>query len=282
MKLIEKRSKKWDDDEEMVNRPKDLLGLMIEASRKKESLLNSTSAITARDIAEECKSFFFAGEQTTSNLLTWTTVLLAMHPTWQDTARDEVLSVCGFHDIPTKDCVSKLKTLTMILNESLRLYPPIVASIRRAKADVELGGYKIPRGTELLIPILAVHHDQTIWGKDANEFNPSRFSDGVARAGKHPLAFIFVLVSAKCIWTKPCQCYKRNLTIAIDITKVLFRDVSKVSAMHPLFLCCFIRNMVRLLSSNTYGRNVPPTRINCLLVAHKNDDQGKERKHIDN
>ncbi|GKA40926.1 cytochrome P450 734A1-like protein [Tanacetum coccineum] len=222
MKLIEKRSKKWDDDEEMVNRPKDLLGLMIEASRKKESLLNSTSAITARDIAEECKSFFFAGEQTTSNLLTWTTVLLAMHPTWQDTAREEVLGVCGFHDIPTKDSVSKLKTLTMILNESLRLYPPIVASIRRAKADVELGGYKIPRGTELLIPILAVHHDQTIWGKDANEFNPSRFSDGVARAGKHPLAFIpFGLGVRKCIGQNLAM-LQAKLTIAMILQRFSF------------------------------------------------------------
>nr|GEV13402.1 cytochrome P450 734A1-like [Tanacetum cinerariifolium] len=138
-----------------------------------------------------------------------------MHPTWQDMARDEVRGVCGSHDIPTKDCVSKLKTLTMILNESLRLYPPIVASIRRAKADVELGGYKIPRGTELLIPILAVHHDQTIWGKDANEFNPRRFSDGVARAGKHPLAFIpFGLGVRTCIGQNLAM-LQAKLTIAM-------------------------------------------------------------------
>ncbi|KAC9222876.1 hypothetical protein E3N88_46167 [Mikania micrantha] len=182
MRVIERR-KKW-GDVDMVNGPKDLLGLMIEASRKE-----SSPVITTRDIAEECKSFFFAGEQTTSNLLTWTTVLLAMHPQWQVRARDEVLNVFGPRDIPNKDCVSKLKTLTMILNESLRLYPPIVATIRRARADVELGGYKISCGTELLIPTLAIHHDQTIWGSDANEFNPSRFSNGVARAAKHPMAF---------------------------------------------------------------------------------------------
>lgn len=78
----------------------------------------------------------------------------------------------------------------MILNESLRLYPPAVATIRRAKADVDLGGYRIPRGTELLVPILAVHHDQGLWGRDAAEFNPARFADGVARAARHPMAFI--------------------------------------------------------------------------------------------
>lgn len=53
----------------------------------------------------------------------------------------------------------------MILNETLRLYPPAVATVRRAKADVELGGYlRIPRDTELLIPIMAVHHDARLWG----------------------------------------------------------------------------------------------------------------------
>lgn len=80
--------------------------------------------------------------------------------------------------------------LSMILNESLRLYPPAIATIRRAKYDVELGGCRVPRGTELLVPILAVHHDKAIWGNDANDFNPLRFANGVSRAAKHPMAFI--------------------------------------------------------------------------------------------
>ncbi|KAJ6673727.1 CYTOCHROMEA2 [Salix viminalis] len=146
MKLIERRKEK-----SSINRthqdgcPKDLLGLMIQAS-------NSSTDVTLHDIVEECKSFFFAGQHTTSNLLTWTTVLLAMHPQWQAQAREEVLRVCGSRDVPTKDDVAKLKTLTMILNESLRLYPPTIATIRRSRADVELGGYRVPGGTEILIP----------------------------------------------------------------------------------------------------------------------------------
>lgn len=113
--------------------------------------------------------------------------------------------------------------LTMILNESLRLYPPIVASIRRAKADVELGGYKIPRGTELLIPILAIHHDQTIWGDDVNEFNPSRFSDGIARADKHPVAFIpFGLGVRTCIGQN-LAILQAKLTISIILQRFSFK-----------------------------------------------------------
>lgn len=120
MKLIQERTEDW-GKEMQENGPKDLLGLMIQASMKESSLSSSinsplnhnsainSSMITANDIAEECKTFFFAGEQTTSNLLTWTTVLLAMHPQWQDLARDEVIKVCGSRDIPSKDDLAKLK-----------------------------------------------------------------------------------------------------------------------------------------------------------------------------
>ncbi|XP_047308653.1 cytochrome P450 734A1 [Impatiens glandulifera] len=203
--------------------PKDLLGLMIQASLK-ESATDITPAarITVRDIAEECKSFFFAGEQTTTNLLTWTTVLLAMHPHWQDQARDEVLKVCGPRDVPSKDDIPKLKTLSMILNESLRLYPPAVATIRRTKADVELGSLKVPNGTEILIPILAVHHDQAIWGHDANEFNPARFTDGVARAAKHPVGFIpFGLGIRTCIGQN-LAILQAKLTLAMILNRFTF------------------------------------------------------------
>ncbi|KAH7572358.1 hypothetical protein JRO89_XS04G0243300 [Xanthoceras sorbifolium] len=216
MKLIAKRKENSGNVMQEEKGAKDLLGLMIHAS-------NSSSNITDCDIVEECKSFFFAGKQTTSNLLTWTTVLLAMHPQWQVLARDELLRVCGARDIPTKDDVVKLKTLSMIVNESLRLYPPIIATIRRARADAELGGYKIPSGTEILIPILAVHHDQAIWGSDANEFNPARFSEGVARAAKHPVGFIpFGLGVRTCIGQN-LAILQTKLALAIILQRFSFR-----------------------------------------------------------
>lgn len=97
---------------------KDLLGLMIDASGggggggRRTGNPSAVAAISVRDIVEECKTFFFAGKQTTTNLLTWTTVLLAMHPDWQDRARQEVLQVCGSRDIPSRDQLTKLKTVS--------------------------------------------------------------------------------------------------------------------------------------------------------------------------
>ncbi|KAJ8644438.1 hypothetical protein MRB53_006186 [Persea americana] len=228
-KLIRCRKEKEKSSEGKADTgPKDLLGLMIDAGtgkspQKKPNSLSLPSAITVQDIIEECKTFFFAGKQTTSNLLTWTTVLLALHPEWQEMAREEIIHVCGLHNIPTKDDIVKLKKLGMILNESLRLYPPAIATIRRAKADVDLGSYKIPRGTELLIPILAVHHDRGLWGQDATEFNPARFAEGVSRAARHPMAFIPFGLGARTCIGQNLALMQAKLVLAIILQRFSFR-----------------------------------------------------------
>ncbi|KAK7354295.1 hypothetical protein VNO80_19754 [Phaseolus coccineus] len=217
VKLIDRRKDNACGNEDTKG-AKDLLGLMIRASHS-----SSNVNVTVDDIVEECKSFFFAGKHTTSNLLTWSTILLAMHPQWQVQAREEVVMVCGARDIPSKDDLVKLKTLTMIVNESLRLYPPTVATIRRAKADVELGALKIPCGTELLIPILAVHHDQATWGSDATEFNPGRFSNGVSRAALRPFAFIPFGLGARTCVGQNLALLQTKLTLAIMLTRFTFK-----------------------------------------------------------
>ncbi|XP_057967958.1 cytochrome P450 734A1-like [Malania oleifera] len=227
MKLVERRRRDNSLNEMSEACPKDLLELMIRASmnegdRYSSCRFASGPSITVNDIVEECKSFFFAGKHTTSNLLTWTTILLAMHPQWQESAREEVLSQCGARDIPSKDDVAKLKTLDMILNESLRLYPPAVATIRRAKVDMDLGGCQIPRGTELLVPIIAVHHDPGLWGYDATEFNPTRFANGVSRAAKHPTAFMpFGLGPRRCIG-RNLAIFQAKLVMAMILRKFSF------------------------------------------------------------
>ncbi|CAN4088908.1 unnamed protein product [Withania somnifera] len=200
MKLIDERRKISTDRRQVLSDecPNDLLEVMIKATDHEYT--NCSSNMTVNDIVEECKTIFFAGKHTTSSLLTWTTILLAMHPQWQQLAREEALSVCGARDPPSKDDLSKLKTLGMIINESVRLYPPAVAAIRRAKIDTQLGDFTLPKGTELLIPIIAIHHDQTLWGEDANEFNPARFGRGVAQAAKHLMAFMpFGLGARRCV-----------------------------------------------------------------------------------
>ncbi|CAL4948612.1 unnamed protein product [Urochloa decumbens] len=159
----------------------DLLGLLLQSNMDsgKGSLRMST-----QDVIEECKLFYFAGMETTSVLLTWTLVVLSMHPEWQDRARAEVLSVFGRDDKPNFDGISRLKTVTMILYEVLRLYPPAVSVNRRTFKEMQIGGITYPAGVILELPIIVLHHSPDVWGKDAHEFKPERFAEGISKATK--------------------------------------------------------------------------------------------------
>ncbi|XP_062215848.1 cytochrome P450 CYP72A616-like isoform X2 [Phragmites australis] len=180
--MIEKRERAIENGEASGN---DLLGLLLQSNMDsgKGSLKMSTE-----DVIEECKLFYFAGMETTSVLLTWTLVVLGMHPEWQDRAREEVLSVFG-RDKPSFDGLSRLKTMTMILYEVLRLYPPAVTLNRRTFKDIQIGGITYPAGVILELPIILVHHNPDVWGKDAHEFKPERFAEGISKATKDQPAF---------------------------------------------------------------------------------------------
>ncbi|PIN03182.1 Cytochrome P450 CYP4/CYP19/CYP26 subfamily [Handroanthus impetiginosus] len=142
------------------------------------------------DVIGQCKIFFFAGYETSSNLLCWTMVMLSLHQDWQIRAREEVLQVlCNKKEI-TFDDLSKLKIVTMILNEMLRLYPPTMEFSRVVGEETKIGKYIIPKDTMVTCPILILHRSTEIWGKDAGEFRPERFAEGVAKAAKSEAAYM--------------------------------------------------------------------------------------------
>jgi len=92
----------------------DLLGLLLESSMRETGTSGQSGmAMTIEDVIEECKLFYFAGMETTSVLLTWTIVVLGMHPEWQDRAREEVLSLFGKNK-PDLEGFSRLKTVSAL------------------------------------------------------------------------------------------------------------------------------------------------------------------------
>ncbi|XP_020217905.1 cytokinin hydroxylase [Cajanus cajan] len=147
----------------------DLLGILLDEIKKEGGGLN------LQLVMDECKTFFFAGHETTALLLTWAFMLLASNPHWQEKVRAEVKEVFK-GATPSVDQLSKLTLTHMVINESMRLYPPATVLPRTAFKDIQLGDLHIPKGLSIWIPVLAIHHSEELWGKDANKFNPERFA----------------------------------------------------------------------------------------------------------
>ncbi|CAN0900666.1 Cytochrome P450 709B2 [Linum grandiflorum] len=164
----------------------DLLGIMIDASE----MAGDDNKLKMKEIMDECRSFFFSGHQTTSNLLTWAIFLLTIHQEWQQSLREEVLKECGTNNIPDADSLPKLKLMNMVLLETLRLYSPALEAFRTTTQDIKLGDLDVPKGTSLYIPIIMINRSKALWGDDSNEFKPMRFENGVSTAAKHPNAFL--------------------------------------------------------------------------------------------
>ncbi|KAK6931096.1 Cytochrome P450, partial [Dillenia turbinata] len=177
LELVKKREEKVAKGE-MNDFGSDFLGFLVKAYHEESG---GNKVISAQELVDECKTFYGAGHETTTNLLAWTVLLLAIHDDWQEKARKEVLEIFG-QQVPNSDGIARLKTMTMIINESLRLYPPANAVARNVRRKVQVGNLVLPSDIELCIPILALHHDPNIWGPDVDLFNPERFSEGVAKA----------------------------------------------------------------------------------------------------
>ncbi|KAH9707874.1 cytochrome P450 734A1 [Citrus sinensis] len=199
----------------------DLLGILMRAYHSADE----TQKISLDDLIDECKTFYVAGTDTTASLLSWTIFLLAIHSDWQDKARKEVLELLGQQN-PSADNISRLKIVGMIINETLRLYPPFVVFVREVKKEVKLGDLIVPANVDVTIPVIAVHHDPQIWGEDFHLYKPERFAQGVPKATSNNMAaflpfglgprtcvgFNFTIIEAKIALSMILRRYKFTLS----------------------------------------------------------------------
>ncbi|KAJ4788168.1 hypothetical protein LUZ62_039414 [Rhynchospora pubera] len=122
-------------------------------------------------------SLLQAGTDTSSNTIEWAMSLLLNNPHALAKARHEIAMVVGRDRLVEESDVPNLPYLRAIINETLRLYPVVPLDVPHESAvECFIGGYKIPRGTMLLINIYAIHRDPSIW-KDPTEFRPERFEN---------------------------------------------------------------------------------------------------------
>ncbi|KAJ4978101.1 hypothetical protein NE237_008881 [Protea cynaroides] len=213
LKTVKDREIKSMDGSNIEN---DLLQMILEGAKSNQ--LDSDSS--NRFIVDNCKNIYFAGHETTAVAATWCLMLLALYPEWQDRVRVEIAQVCKGR-FPDADMLPKMKTMKMVIQETLRLYSPAAFVSREALEDTKIGGLAIPKGIHLWTLIPTLHRNPDIWGPDANEFKPARFANSISDTCKLPQGYAPFGVG-------PRLCLGRNFAM-VELKVVLSLIVSNFS-----------------------------------------------------
>ncbi|GAA93662.1 hypothetical protein E5Q_00307 [Mixia osmundae IAM 14324] len=172
---------------------KDLMSQLIKANADDS---NKGLRMSQYEVLGQIGSFALAGHETGATSLTWTLHLLANDQALQGRLRDEVAQLMSEDELDSQ-ALDELPLLDAVTKETMRLLPPLpstqrVASkddvIPLAKGNVDRDGkaieaISVKRGQEILVSISAFNVDPEVWGDDAAEFRPDRWTDG--KAGDH-------------------------------------------------------------------------------------------------
>lgn len=155
----------------------DLLGMMMDARDA-----DTGEGMSDRQLRDEVMTFVLAGHETTAVTLSWTFYLLGRNPDVEARLREEIERVLGGRT-PTIDDMPSLPYTRMVIEEAMRLYPPVSGIGRQTVGPDVLGGYAIPKNTLVSISVWVAHRHPEFWD-DPLRFDPERFTP--ERAGQRP------------------------------------------------------------------------------------------------
>jgi cytochrome P450 len=151
------------------NYPKDLLARLIAARDEQTGC-----GMSAQEVRDHVITIFLAGHETTAMAMTWTWFLLSQHPQQESKLHAELDSVLGGR-APTHEDLNKLTYTRMVVEESMRLYPPVHTIARQAIGDDTLVNRHIPKGAVIMIAPWLLHRHVKLW-ENPGRFDPERFS----------------------------------------------------------------------------------------------------------
>ena len=151
-------------------KPNDLLTALLEAKD------DNGDPIGEQEIHDQVIAILTPGAETVGSTIMSLLLVLTEHPELGDKIRDEVESVVGDRPVAFED-VRKLTYTANVVTETLRLYPAVWILTRRAVADTELGGYRIPKGADLIYSPYAVQRDRRSYERN-EDFDPDRWLPG--------------------------------------------------------------------------------------------------------
>lgn len=128
----------------------------------------------AQQVLDEMKQYLWAGTETTALTLTWCFYLLSQHPDVAEKIRKEGEEIYGDRT-PAWEDIHGLAYTRSVIQETMRLYPPVWSLIRQATAEDEIAGHTVKPGDKIVMFSYLVHHDARFW-PDPERFDPSRFS----------------------------------------------------------------------------------------------------------
>jgi cytochrome P450 len=157
------------------NYPKDLLARLISARDEQTG-----GGMSAQEVRDHVITIFLAGHETTAMAMTWTWFLLSQHPQEESKLHAELDSALGGR-VPAHEDLGKLTYTRMVVEESMRIYPPVHTIARQAIGDDRLVNRHISKGSAILIAPWLLHRHVKLW-ENPGRFDPERFSPERAAA----------------------------------------------------------------------------------------------------
>jgi cytochrome P450 len=148
----------------------DLLSMLLDAQD------DDGTQMTDQQLRDEVMTLFLAGHETTALALSWSWYLLATHPEAEKKFHAELEEVLGGR-APNVSDLPKLKYTEMIVKETMRLYPPAYAVGREAIEETEIGGFRVPKRTQLFAFQWVTHRDARYF-EEPDAFKPERWING--------------------------------------------------------------------------------------------------------
>ena len=166
----------------------DFLSMYLEARDK------NGVAFTDKELLDELMTLIVAGFETSANTLNWVWYLLAGHPEVEDRLLAEIGQTMPSVDSVSAENATAMTYTQQVLEETLRLYPPVWLFTRRASEDDRIGDYDVPEGTDIYLSPFILHRTERYWSAP-EQFDPDRF----ANAGKDLPYFPFSLGPRRCL-----------------------------------------------------------------------------------
>jgi cytochrome P450 len=170
----------------------DLLSMFLSACDEETG-----RGMTDEQLRDEVMTMFVAGHETTANAMCWLLYLVAQHPEVEEKLLKELDSEAAEASLMAGS-IAGLPYTKQVVEESLRMYPTIWSIGRRAGEDDEIGGFKIPAGTNIMVPIFHFHWSEKYWD-EPRKFDPERFSPERRPAAEPMVYFPFGAGARGCI-----------------------------------------------------------------------------------